>query len=73
MIRVRSSYCMFLVILICASSVGSLENRKRTEDVSLSQLVDQVTGKVDEGMVGNYIILSCRFRLIDYEQLIYLI
>lgn len=63
MVRLQSNYVMFLLILLCASLVESLEHRKDSQEVSLSQLIDPMTGEVDEGMVGHYITLSCRFKL----------
>ncbi|KAF2285843.1 hypothetical protein GH714_008382 [Hevea brasiliensis] len=67
MIRIQSNYVLFLVILLCASLVWSLEHRKRTEEVSLSQLVDPMTEEVDEGMV-ELLWVSCRLDLICLKE-----
>ncbi|KAJ9182748.1 hypothetical protein P3X46_006706 [Hevea brasiliensis] len=67
MIRIQSNYVLFLVILLCTSLVWSLEHRKRTEEVSLSQLVDPMTEEVDEGMV-ELLWVSCRLDLICLKE-----
>ncbi|KAJ9153706.1 hypothetical protein P3X46_027120 [Hevea brasiliensis] len=67
MIRIQSNYVMFLVILLCASSVGSLEYRKRTEEVHMSQLVDPLTGEVDDGM-AELLWISCRQDFVHLKE-----
>ncbi|XP_002522822.2 formin-like protein 5 isoform X1 [Ricinus communis] len=67
MIRMQSNYFMFLLILLCASLVGGLDYRKRTEQVFLSQLVDPVTGEVDESM-GELLSICCRLELLNLKE-----
>jgi len=52
MVHVKSNCSSFLVILLCASVVVSLEYRGRTEEVFLRQLDDPATGYVDKDAVG---------------------
>ncbi|XP_043810843.1 formin-like protein 5 isoform X2 [Manihot esculenta] len=67
MVRLQSNYVMFLLILLCASLVESLEHRKDSQEVSLSQLIDPMTGEVDEGM-AKLLCITCRLDLIHVKE-----
>jgi len=55
-VHMKSSCFSFLVILLCATVVVSLDYRGRTEEVFLRQLVNPATGDVDKDTVGLYTI-----------------
>ncbi|XP_011048274.1 PREDICTED: formin-like protein 5 [Populus euphratica] len=65
MVHMKSSCSSFLVILVCASVVVSLEYRGRTEEVVLRQLVDLATGYVDKDATE----LLCIICKVDFIQL----
>ncbi|KDP39038.1 hypothetical protein JCGZ_00795 [Jatropha curcas] len=67
MIHIKSNCFMFLVIMLCSSMVGSLEDRQITGEVYLSQLVNLVTGEVDEG-VAELLWISCRLDLLCLKK-----
>lgn len=69
----RTSRFIVLVILLCASTSISSEERKITEEVFLSQLVDPATGKIDGDMVRDYITSFCFSKIPYHMSGVYLI
>lgn len=69
----RTSRFIVLVILLCASTSISSEERKITEEVFLSQLVDPATGKIDGDMVRDYITSFCFSKITYHMSVVYLI
>ncbi|XP_065862239.1 formin-like protein 5 [Euphorbia lathyris] len=67
MIPIKSSCFMFLVILLFASVMESWEYRKTAEEVFLSQLIDPVTGEIDEG-VAQLLWINCRLDFIHLKE-----
>ena len=55
----RSICFILLVVLVSASVVVSLEQKKTEKGEFLSQLVDPATGEVDKDKVGHNNILFC--------------
>ncbi|KAF9672935.1 hypothetical protein SADUNF_Sadunf11G0096000 [Salix dunnii] len=70
MVHMKSSCFSFLVILLCASVVVSLEYRGRTEEVFLRQLVNPAIGDVEKDTVGLYTSqLLCIICKVDFIRL----
>ncbi|PQQ18254.1 formin-like protein 5 isoform X2 [Prunus yedoensis var. nudiflora] len=65
----RTSRFIVLVILLCASTSISSEERKITEEVFLSQLVDPETGKID-GDMAQLLWISCKVDLVHLTEAI---
>ncbi|ONI13074.1 hypothetical protein PRUPE_4G201000 [Prunus persica] len=65
----RTSCFIVLVILLCASTSISSEERKITEEVFLSQLVDPATGKID-GDMAQLLWISCQVDLVHLTEAI---
>uniref|UniRef100_A0A6N2MPD0 Formin-like protein n=1 Tax=Salix viminalis TaxID=40686 RepID=A0A6N2MPD0_SALVM len=65
MVHMKSSCFSFLVILLCASVVVSLEYRGRTEEVFLRQLVNPATGDVEKDTAE----LLCIICKVDFIRL----
>ncbi|KAG5255128.1 formin protein [Salix suchowensis] len=67
MVHMKSSCSSFLVILLCASVVASLEYRGRTEEVFLRQLADPATGDVDND-AAELLCIICKVDLIPLKD-----
>ncbi|KAJ6950381.1 formin-likey 2 domain-containing family protein [Populus alba x Populus x berolinensis] len=67
MVHMKSSCSSFLVILLCAFVVVSLEYRARTEEVFLRQLVDPATGYVDKDAT-ELLCIICKVDLIHLKE-----
>ncbi|KAJ6752200.1 hypothetical protein OIU85_002605 [Salix viminalis] len=67
MVHMKSSCSSFLVILLCASVVVSLEYRGRTEEVFLRQLADPATGDVDKD-AAELLCIICKVDLIQLKD-----
>ncbi|KAG6790564.1 hypothetical protein POTOM_006720 [Populus tomentosa] len=67
LVHMKSSCSSFLVILLCAFVVVSLEYRGRTEEVFLRQLVDPATGYVDK-YATELLCIICKLDLIHLKE-----
>ncbi|KAJ6753627.1 FORMIN-LIKE PROTEIN 3 [Salix purpurea] len=67
MVHMKTSCSSFLVILLCASVVVSLEYRGRTEEVFLRQLADPATGDVDKD-AAELLCIICKVDLIPLKD-----
>lgn len=66
-VRMKSSCFSFLVILLCASVVVSLDYKGRTEEVFLRQLVNPATGDVDKD-TAELLCIICKVDLIRLKE-----
>ncbi|XP_011030898.1 PREDICTED: formin-like protein 5 [Populus euphratica] len=66
-VHMKSSCFSFLVILLCASVVVSLDHRGRTEQVFLRQLVNPATGDVDKD-TAELLCIICKVDLIRLKE-----
>lgn len=66
-VHMKSSCFSFLVILLCATVVVSLDYRGRTEEVFLRQLVNPATGDVDKD-TAELLCIICKVDLIRLKE-----
>lgn len=66
-VHMKSSCFSFLVILLCASVVVSLDYKGRTEEVFLRQLVNPATGDVDKD-TAELLCIICKVDLIRPKE-----